>query len=251
MNKTEDLRSILNEIAADESATTIRLSANLYALAAHLEAHLQPRFNGWSDTLRTYAIGIKSLDPAVINDFAARNRSSQGISDIGLFRDASKPKITSDEHQAAIAELDLLVGAIHQDCRKLENYVFNIRDDKGRFLCPCCGYSDSFLGASFDAHGGVIGTGICDCCMFEPGFDDDPAASGKTIRGSGSRYTAAAVADYHGQWRSEGMPWRGMPKRQPLGWSADFQIDHLRRTAPYLPGLRNADAEEVARRQAN
>ena len=50
------------------------------------------------------------------------------------------------------------------------------------FLCPVCGYDGTFKGNHYaDNEGGCIATGICSCCFFEPGFDDNPAA----LKGSG------------------------------------------------------------------
>ena len=51
--------------------------------------------------------------------------------------------------------------------------ALNIRGEDG-FLCPVCGWPGTFSGDSYDPRlGGLIGTGICACCHFEPGYDDD------------------------------------------------------------------------------
>jgi hypothetical protein len=55
--------------------------------------------------------------------------------------------------------------------------MLNIQSE-GSFLCPVCGWSGTFTGHSYELNfGGCAGTGICACCHFEPGFDDDPGAS--------------------------------------------------------------------------
>lgn len=237
-----DLASIIAALAAERKTIADRVTARMEALARHLEAYTRPRWTDWPQTLRTYANGILANDPAVIVGFVARNRSSQGITDIGLFHDALAPGVTAAQHKAATDALDRLVGVIIPDAVRLENFVFNVRDPAGQILCPCCGDIGSFHGVSFGARGGIIGTGICKCCLFEPGFDDDPDASGTTARSTG-----IAVARYHEAWRADTMPWRGTPDRQPRGWSAQAQLDHLRKTAPYLPGLIEADAWEAVR----
>jgi hypothetical protein len=54
---------------------------------------------------------------------------------------------------------------------------FNVFDEVGNLLCPCCGLIDQFSSPNYDARGGLIGSGICAACFWEPGFDDDPMAS--------------------------------------------------------------------------
>jgi hypothetical protein len=105
-------------------------------------------------------------------------------------------------------------------------------------------HDGAFYGLSFGPHGGIIGTGVCDCRLFEPGFDDDPSASGTQFA-----LPAFTIAAYHGIWRADGMPWRGKGNPQPLGWSAALQLDHLRKTAPHLSGIIETDAWDMVRAQ--
>jgi hypothetical protein len=109
----------------------------------------------------------------------------------------------------------------------LEPWRLNIRDGCGRWLCPVCGFPGHFQGESFDRHGGVIGTGICPCCLFEPGFDDVMAASGTA--GATSHET---VLVYRRDWIAAGMPWRGDPANRPGGWDPRRQLDGLLEAAP-------------------
>lgn len=114
-----------------------------------------------------------------------------------------------------------------------------------RYLCPVCGLPDYFDVHAFDNRGGCIAEGICPCCFFEPGFDDDPNASANaqpTVRES--------IRWCRQQWISHGMPWRrgtveerialGVydPARtsdnQPEDWCPQRQLERLLSLAPDL-----------------
>jgi hypothetical protein len=106
---------------------------------------------------------------------------------------------------------------------------FNIRDQDGQYLCPACGWPGHFRGESYSEDGGLVGTGICPCCLFEPGFDDAPGASADaktTIR--------ASIEHYRSGWVAEGMKWRGDPRTMiaPTGWDAEAQLTRLLRVFP-------------------
>jgi hypothetical protein len=107
---------------------------------------------------------------------------------------------------------------------------FLINNDSGDYLCPVCGLAGYFAGQHFDDDiGGVIGTGICPCCFYEPGFDDDPLASGEakdTIH--------ASILSYRANWIASGMPWHGTNQHPPDGWCARVQLEQLFRPAPFL-----------------
>lgn len=109
---------------------------------------------------------------------------------------------------------------------------FLVRNDQGEYLCPACGLPGYFDGQHFDdAIGGVIGTGICPCCFYEPGFDDDPMAS------ADARPTLIwSVLSYRADWHANGSPWRGTNVPPPDGWSAETQLALLFETAPFLAG---------------
>ena len=108
--------------------------------------------------------------------------------------------------------------------------TFIIRADEG-FLCPVCGWAGTFKGDHFaDDEGGCIATGICACCAYEPGFDDNPLASKNakpTIRESISAFRQA--------WIKSGSPWLGRDRTPlPEGWSATEQLSRLYQLAPFL-----------------
>jgi hypothetical protein len=72
-------------------------------------------------------------------------------------------------------------------------------------LCPSCGFRSYFTDQSCDEAGrGVVGTGICPRCLYEPGFDDDPAASADA-----QPTVLESVRHYRAKWIAMGMPWRG------------------------------------------
>ncbi len=95
-------------------------------------------------------------------------------------------------------------------------------------LCPSCGLPGYFTTQSWDTHGrGVIAYGICPCCFYEPGFDDDPAASADaqpTVR--------ASVLHYREKWIARGMPWCGNDDywlTKPADWNPADQLAALQR----------------------
>jgi hypothetical protein len=111
----------------------------------------------------------------------------------------------------------------------LDHRQFNVQDPAGVYLCPACGWPGYFVGDSYDERSGVIGTGICPCCLFEPGFDDNPAAS------AGAEVTvAASITKYRSEWVAAGMPWRGTQVDAPTSWDAQAQLRHLIEAFPKL-----------------
>jgi hypothetical protein len=106
--------------------------------------------------------------------------------------------------------------------------IFNIITDDGDILCPCCGLAGQFNEGPYDAGGGIIGSGICSTCFWEPGFDDDPGASGEalpTIR--------ASLFAYRIRWITEGCVWRSA-KSAPPGWDGAAQLANLLHRFPFL-----------------
>ena len=106
---------------------------------------------------------------------------------------------------------------------------YNVPDHDGRYLCPACGFPGHFEGGSYDARGGVIGTGVCPCCLWEPGFDDDAAASGKT-----EPTILEALRRFRSNWVVRGMPWQGSYRDVPHGWDGVAQLSHLFEVAPHV-----------------
>lgn len=110
----------------------------------------------------------------------------------------------------------------------LDARQYNIRDNEGQYLCPSCGFPGYFEGRSYDEHGGVIGTGICPCCGWEPGFDDDPAASGAPAT------ILESLRHYRRGHSSFGPAWAGRSEDIPAGWDGRAQIQHLFEVAPHV-----------------
>jgi hypothetical protein len=109
---------------------------------------------------------------------------------------------------------------------------FNIIDDGGQILCPCCGLAGQFSYPPYETHGGSIGCGICACCMWEPGFDDDTMASAHA-----KPSIKASLDAYRAVWIEQGYPWRTKPWRdngRPENWDGRAQCDELLRRFPHL-----------------
>ena len=72
--------------------------------------------------------------------------------------------------------------------------------------------------------------GICACCLYEPGYDDCPAAS------ADARETILeSILWQREKWVGAGMPWRGNDGVvRPADWSAVTQLKHLLMLAPFL-----------------
>jgi hypothetical protein len=107
--------------------------------------------------------------------------------------------------------------------------LFIIQNNRGEYLCPICGFAGYFRGNHFaDDEGGVIGSGICPCCFYEPGFDDNPLASAEA-----KDTLLESIQSYRKAWIEQGMPWRGKAGR-PAGWEPASQLARLLKTAPFL-----------------
>ena len=102
---------------------------------------------------------------------------------------------------------------------------FNIQDREGRFLCPACGLPGYFQGNSYDERGGVAATGICPCCLWEPGFDDMAAPDQLSVVECLRRYRAG--------WSSLGPAWSGPTDKIPVGWNGKVQLERLSQLAPF------------------
>jgi hypothetical protein len=105
---------------------------------------------------------------------------------------------------------------------------FNIRSTEGEYLCPSCGFPGHFHGDSYDQSGPQIATGICPCCLWEPGYDDVPAASGAPDR------IVEALKAYRRGWTALGPAWNGKPECIPAAWDRKAQLERLFKIAPWL-----------------
>jgi len=74
---------------------------------------------------------------------------------------------------------------------------------------------------------GRIGTGICCCCYFEPGFDDEPGNSPDA-----KSTVLDSILAYRRAWVDEGMPWRCDIHERPEGWDPIKQLDRLLELLP-------------------
>lgn len=104
---------------------------------------------------------------------------------------------------------------------------FNIRNDQGKLLCPACGFPDYAVTDAYDEAGGIP-LSICPCCLWEPGFDDNPAASS-----SAQETILASVKVYRAEW-SAAAAWRGHGDLKPMNWDAVAQLAHLLKVSPYV-----------------
>lgn len=105
---------------------------------------------------------------------------------------------------------------------------FNIRAPEGDYLSAACGLAGYFSGESHDEAGPQIATGICPCCLWEPGYDDVPAASGAPER------LLEALREYRSGWLSSGPAWNGKPDDIPPAWDGKAQLQRLFTVAPWL-----------------
>lgn len=109
-----------------------------------------------------------------------------------------------------------------------DHKALNVTDSGGRLLCPCCGFPDYTREPAYDVTGGIIGTTICPCCLWEPGFDDDPLASAQA-----EPTALASLRNYREHWRQK-LTFLGPKKLRPAGWNGTGQLDALFALAPHL-----------------
>jgi hypothetical protein len=128
------------------------------------------------------------------------------------------------------------MGAIEKAMKsEFSPLALNVLNDNGNYLCPCCGLSGQFSAPPYEARGGIIGSGICGACLWEPGFDDDPLASAvaePTVLGS--------LLSYRAEWIAAGSLWLTTTKhKRPEGWSAQVTLNNLCLRAAHLFELEN------------
>ncbi|QMW21806.1 hypothetical protein [Sandaracinobacteroides saxicola] len=105
---------------------------------------------------------------------------------------------------------------------------FNIENGQGLLLCPSCGFPGYSDKPAYDERGGIVGTTICSCCLWEPGFDDDQLASvnaGDTILQSLKNYRAKLGTLQLGQ---------GGRDRRPKDFNVERQLSVLFAIAPHV-----------------
>ena len=111
----------------------------------------------------------------------------------------------------------------------MNNCEFNIQSETGTFICPVCGFPNfSRLEAYDKEEGGKIGTTICPCCLWEPGFDDNQLASAEA-----KATILQSVLQYRANWQVTS-EWRGQKNLRPEDWNPASQLDELFKRAPFL-----------------
>ena len=110
----------------------------------------------------------------------------------------------------------------------MSDLSFNVAASDGRLLCPACGFPDYSDQPAYSERGGEVGTTICPCCMWEPGFDDDPFASAKA-----KDTILESVIAYRAVW-SATKQWQGLRYRRPEGFDGESQLAKLAVIAPHL-----------------
>lgn len=106
--------------------------------------------------------------------------------------------------------------------------VFNIYNATQQLLCPTCGFPDYASAPAYAETGGIIGSAICPCCLWEPGFDDDRSAS---------KHAHDTILDsiraYRKKWDGAAL-WVGKPENMPKNWNRRLQLNQLFRLAPHV-----------------
>lgn len=104
----------------------------------------------------------------------------------------------------------------------------NVTNLEGALLCPVCGFPGYSTEPAYSRNGGEIGKAICPCCLWEPGFDDCPAASAQA-----KDDLFASILDYRRRW-SATKEWRGHRHLLPKGFDGLAQLNQLFKIAPHL-----------------
>lgn len=105
---------------------------------------------------------------------------------------------------------------------------FNVVSPNGKLLCPACGFEGYSDEPAYFDHGGRIGIAICPCCMWEPGFDDEPLASGDA-----EDTILKSLIAYRSRWWSTKV-WQGQSDLTPTPIDGQAQLLSLKALAPYL-----------------
>lgn len=75
-------------------------------------------------------------------------------------------------------------------------------------------------------EGGVISSGICPSCFWEPGFDDNEFASANALR-----TIIDSIRSYRNSWSRQ---WCAEAESKPLNWNPELQLQTLYKIAPYV-----------------
>ncbi|WP_424973127.1 hypothetical protein [Dinoroseobacter sp. S76] len=110
----------------------------------------------------------------------------------------------------------------------ISNLSFNVFAPDGRLLCPVCGFPGYSHRPAYSEYGGEIGTTICPCCFWEPGFDDNPLASAKA-----KDTILESVIAYRAGWATT-KQWQGRRHLRPEGFDGEGQLANLAGLAPHL-----------------
>ena len=89
-------------------------------------------------------------------------------------------------------------------------------------VCPACGYDHLWEDPA------AYGTGsleICPCCLFQPGFDNNAAASGGVT----------SPAEYRADWIAEGSAWKSDLIPPPDSWDPIAQVSRVIASAVAWP----------------
>ncbi|MGH1413605.1 MAG: hypothetical protein ACRBB0_08925 [Pelagimonas sp.] len=105
---------------------------------------------------------------------------------------------------------------------------FNVNVPDGRLLCPVCGFPEYSDQPAYSERGGEIGTTICPCCLWEPGFDDTPLASAKA-----EDTILESIIAYRARW-SVTKQWQGQRQLLSEGFDGEGQLTKLASIAPHL-----------------
>lgn len=108
--------------------------------------------------------------------------------------------------------------------------AFTVYDQARQLLCPCCGYPGYAPSPAYPEHDkpGLIGLTICPCCLWEPGFDDNPLATSQA-----SASVHASLLNYRAAWAAT-CAWRSKASGRPADFDGTAQLERLRQVAPML-----------------
>jgi hypothetical protein len=199
------------------------------AVAAFITLLRKHHEKNWSEILANVLPQIAAHEPKAARDILSLYGGMGSLNDLWLCAgnghvNVSAPVDVAEANEQASAYRMAIATA----AGALFNLSLNIPDGEGGWCCPVCGHAGD-LSQSYDAKGGIIGRGICRCCLWEPGFDDDLKASADaqtTVR--------LSLLMYREQWHNLGCPWRGNSESRPEFWDPTPQMAALKKVAPQV-----------------